>query len=61
MPVYHSIQELAVSTRTTQYADIIEALQAMRRINSQTQRPQVFLNVKLLQDGSLPFEEERMV
>lgn len=47
--------------RKEQYDDLYEALLAMRRIDNGTPLPHVHLRMFLIEEGTLPFEEDKMV
>ena len=61
LPVYFEAHDFVTEQRVQQYNDMVEALRVMGRVNSETPVSELHLRLYLLNMGSLPFDESKLV
>jgi hypothetical protein len=61
VPIYQEIHEFVMEQRTAQFHDLKHALEVMEKINEKTPKSSIFLQMYLLNEGCLPYDEISMV
>lgn len=61
LPPHQGSHEFVLAQRKEQYENLREALDVMRRISDGTSPAELHLKMYLLQEGLLPFDEQKMV
>ena len=61
LPPQQTIHSFVSQQRTEQYQDLKHALEVMSKIDEKTPLPDVFLKMYHVQEGTLMFEEDKMV
>ena len=61
LPAHQESHDFVMLQRREQYADMLEALQVMRRIHEDTPLVHIHLKMFLIEGGCLPFDESKIV
>lgn len=61
VPIYMDSHQFVMQQRQQTYKDLLNALQVMRIVDSNTQKPQLFLAMFLIETGNLKYDTNLQV